>query len=159
MNIILLLVGLCLLVAGASFLVDGASSIARKAGISEFVIGLTIVGFGTSCPELVVSLNGAIQGNSEIAIGNVVGSNIFNILFILGCSGLITPLSFASITYIDIITMLVSGLMLLLWAFTGRKDRIDRGRASSCSLHTVSTAISYSTDFSGPFKFQETSVH
>lgn len=126
MNIILLLVGLCLLVAGASFLVDGASSIARKAGISEFVIGLTIVGFGTSCPELVVSLNGAIQGNSEIAIGNVIGSNIFNILFILGCSGLITPLSFASITYIDIITMLVSGLMLLLWAFTGRKDRIDR---------------------------------
>lgn len=93
MTILLLLVGLGLIVLGADWLVDGASAIARKAGVSEFVIGLTIVGFGTSCPELVVSLTGAIQGNADIAIGNVVGSNIFNILFILGVTSLILPVS------------------------------------------------------------------
>ena len=93
MTIILLLVGLGLIVLGADWLVDGASAIARRAGVSEFVIGLTIVGFGTSCPELVVSLTGAIQGNADISIGNVVGSNIFNALFILGITALIMPVS------------------------------------------------------------------
>ena len=93
MTIILLLVGLGLIVLGADWLVDGASAIARKAGVSEFVIGLTIVGFGTSCPELVVSLTGAIQGNADISIGNVIGSNIFNALFILGLTALIMPVS------------------------------------------------------------------
>ena len=93
MTILLLLVGLGLIVLGADWLVDGASAIARKAGVNEFVIGLTIVGFGTSCPELVVSLTGAIQGNADISIGNVVGSNIFNTLFILGLTSLILPVS------------------------------------------------------------------
>lgn len=90
-NLILLLIGLGLVVLGADWLVNGASSIARRAGISEFVIGLTIVGFGTSCPELVVSLTGAIEGNSDISVGNVVGSNIFNALFILGLTALVLP--------------------------------------------------------------------
>ena len=90
-NILLLLVGLGLVVLGADWLVNGASSIARRAGISEFVIGLTIVGFGTSCPELVVSLSGAIEGNSDISVGNVVGSNIFNVLFILGLTAMVLP--------------------------------------------------------------------
>ena len=93
MTIILLLVGLGLTVLGADWLVDGASAIARKAGVSEFVIGLTVVGFGTSCPELVVSLTGAIQGNADISIGNVIGSNIFNALFILGITAVIMPVS------------------------------------------------------------------
>ena len=93
MNILLLLVGLGIIVLGADWLVDGASAIARKAGVSEFVIGLTIVGFGTSCPELVVSLTGAIQGNADISIGNVIGSNIFNALFILGITAIIRPVS------------------------------------------------------------------
>lgn len=93
MTVILLLVGLGLIVLGADWLVDGASSVARKAGVSEFVIGLTIVGFGTSCPELVVSLTGAIEGNADISVGNVVGSNIFNTLFILGLTALILPVS------------------------------------------------------------------
>lgn len=93
MTILLLLVGLGLIVLGADWLVDGASAIARKAGVSEFVIGLTIVGFGTSCPELVVSLTGAIGGNADISIGNVVGSNIFNTLFILGVTALILPVT------------------------------------------------------------------
>ena len=94
----MLLVGLGLIVLDADWLVNGASSIARRAGISEFIIGLTIVGFGTSCPELVVSITGAIEGNADISVGNVVGSNIFNILFILGSSALITPLSFLTLS-------------------------------------------------------------
>ena len=93
MTIVLLLVGLGLIVLGADWLVEGASSIARKFGVSEFVIGLTIVGFGTSCPELVVSLTGAFAGNADIAVGNVIGSNIFNVLFILGLTALLCPVS------------------------------------------------------------------
>ena len=92
-QILILLVSLAAIVLGADFLVDGASAIARKAGVSEFVIGLTIVGFGTSCPELVVSLTGAIQGNADIAIGNVVGSNIFNTLLILGLTAVLAPVA------------------------------------------------------------------
>lgn len=92
-QILILIVSLALIVYGANWLVDGASAIARRAGISEFVIGLTIVGFGTSCPELVVSLTGAIQGNSDVSVGNVVGSNIFNILLILGLTAIIAPVA------------------------------------------------------------------
>ena len=91
--VVLLIVGLALVVFGADWLVDGASSIARRSGISEFVIGLTIAGFGTSCPELVVSVTGALAGNSDIAIGNVLGSNIFNTLLILGLTALIIPIT------------------------------------------------------------------
>ena len=92
-QILLLLVGLALVVFGADYLVEGASSIARKFGLSEFVIGLTIVGMGTSAPEMVVSFIGAAQGNADIAIGNVVGSNIFNTLLILGITALILPMA------------------------------------------------------------------
>ena len=88
---LILLAGLALVVFGADYLVDGASSIARRLGLSEFVIGLTIVGMGTSAPEMVVSFIGAIQGNSDISIGNVVGSNIFNTLLILGITALLLP--------------------------------------------------------------------
>ena len=92
-QILLLLAGLALIVFGADILVDGASAIARKSGVSEFVIGLTIVGFGTSCPELVVSLTGALQGNADISVGNVIGSNIFNTLLILGMTAVIAPVA------------------------------------------------------------------
>ena len=93
LQVLLLLMGLALIVFGADWLVDGSSAIARKAGISEFVIGLTIVGFGTSCPELVVSLTGALQGNADISVGNVVGSNVFNTLLILGLTAVIAPVA------------------------------------------------------------------
>ncbi len=96
LQVLLLLVGLALVVFGADWLVDGASAIARKVGISEFVIGLTIVGFGTSCPELVVSLTGAFKGLADISIGNVIGSNIFNTLLILGVTALLSPLAITS---------------------------------------------------------------
>lgn len=95
-QIALLLLGLALVVKGADFLVDGAASIARRYRVSEFVIGLTIVGFGTSCPELVVSATGAAQGSSDIAAGNVIGSNIFTSLFILGLTALLCPVPIQS---------------------------------------------------------------
>lgn len=89
----LFVVGFVLLIKGADWLVDGASSIARKLKISNIVIGLTIVAFGTSAPELIVNIMASIRGNSDIAIGNVVGSNIANILLILGISAIIFPLA------------------------------------------------------------------
>lgn len=91
-QILILIAGLALVVFGADMLVEGSSSIARKAGLSEFLIGMTIVGIGTSLPELVVSLNGALQGNADIAIGNVIGSNLFNVLLILGVTAIISPI-------------------------------------------------------------------
>lgn len=90
---ILLLVGFALLIKGADFLVGGASSVAKKFGISPLVIGLTIVAFGTSAPELIVNIFASIQGNTDIAIGNILGSNIANILLILGVSAIIFPLT------------------------------------------------------------------
>ena len=93
LQILLLLVGLALVVFGADYLVDGASAIARRVGLSEFVIGLTIVGMGTSAPEMVVSFIGAFQGNADISVGNVVGSNIFNTLLILGITGILLPMA------------------------------------------------------------------
>lgn len=91
-QILLLIAGLLLILFGANFLVDGSSSIAKRFGLSEFVIGLTIVGIGTSTPEMVVSFLAAFKGNADIAIGNVVGSNIFNTMTILGITALISPL-------------------------------------------------------------------
>ena len=92
-SIIWLLLGLALVVFGADYLVEGAASVARRFGLSEFVIGLTIVGMGTSAPEMVVSFIGAIQGNADISVGNVVGSNIFNTLLILGITGILLPVA------------------------------------------------------------------
>ncbi|MBQ9185583.1 MAG: calcium/sodium antiporter [Bacteroidales bacterium] len=92
-QILILLAGLALIIIGAEFLVKGASGIARKAGISEFIIGLTIVAIGTSAPEMVVSLVGAFEGNSDVAAGNVLGSNIFNELVILGAVAIILPIT------------------------------------------------------------------
>ena len=92
-QILLLIAGLVLILLGANYLVDGSSSIAKRFGISEFVIGLTIVGIGTSTPEMVVSFLSAFQGKADMAIGNVVGSNIFNTMLILGATALVAPLT------------------------------------------------------------------
>ena len=116
LNIVILIVSLAAVVFGADWLVEGASGIARKAGVSEFVIGLTIVGFGTSCPELVVSITGAFNGNADISVGNVIGSNIFNVNLILGLTALLSPIAItASNRRRDIpITLLVSLLFVVL---------------------------------------------
>lgn len=92
-QILILIAGLALIVVGADILVDGSSSIAKRAGISDFVIGLTIVGMGTSAPEMVVSMIGAIKGSADVSIGNVIGSNIFNTLLIAGLTVLILPMA------------------------------------------------------------------
>lgn len=93
LQILILVGGLALILFGANWLVDGSSSIAKKFGLSEFVIGLTIVGIGTSTPEMVVSFMSAFQGKTDMAIGNIVGSNIFNVLMILGVTALVSPLA------------------------------------------------------------------
>ena len=93
LQIVILIAGLVLILLGANWLVDGSSSVARRLGISEFVIGLTIVGIGTSAPEMVVSFLSAFQGKSAMAVGNIVGSNIFNTLMILGVTALVAPMA------------------------------------------------------------------
>ena len=92
LQILILLAGLLLILVGANWLVDGSSSLAKKFGLSEFIIGLTIVGIGTSTPEMVVSFLSSFQGKADMAIGNIVGSNIFNTMLILGVTALISPL-------------------------------------------------------------------
>lgn len=93
LSLVKLVIGFLLLVKGADFFVDGASSVAKKLAIPSFVIGLTIVAFGTSAPELAVSISAAMKGSNDIAIGNVVGSNIFNTLVVLGASAALTPIA------------------------------------------------------------------
>lgn len=124
---LLLIIGLAMIIFGADALVDGASGIARKFNVSEFVIGLTIVGFGTSCPELVVSLTGALSGSADIAIGNVVGSNIFNTLLILGMTALIMPIAITRENKLrDIpITILVTLTFILFGLFQKNISRLE----------------------------------
>ncbi len=92
-TILLLLLGIALVVIGSNYLIDGASDIARRSGLSEFLIGLTIVGIGTSTPEMVVSFISAFRGSSDMSVGNIIGSNIFNTFLILGVSAVILPIA------------------------------------------------------------------
>ena len=106
-----------MLVAGANWMVEGASSIARKLGISEWFIGVSIVAIGTSLPELISSLIAAKKGHGEMAIGNIFGSNIFNILMVVGTASSIQPLNIHQDIYADLIytTLLTVLLLLLIW--------------------------------------------
>lgn len=114
MDILYLLLGLAMILVGANLLTDGASAIARRWGVSDLVIGLTVVAFGTSAPEFVISLLSAVNGSTELAIGNVVGSNIFNILAIVGITALVRPIIVdRSILTADIPLVMVSSLALL----------------------------------------------
>ena len=116
-NILLLIGGLALILIGANCLTDGASSVAKKWGVSDLVIGLTIVAFGTSAPELVISTLSAIDGSAELAIGNVVGSNIFNILAIIGCVALVMPIKVEkSIMSNEIPLVILSAIAILFCA-------------------------------------------
>lgn len=116
-NILLLIGGLALILIGANCLTDGASSVAKKWGVSDLVIGLTIVAFGTSAPELVISSLSAINGSAELAIGNVVGSNIFNILMIIGCVAIVMPIKVGkSIMSNEIPLVILSALAMFFCA-------------------------------------------
>ncbi len=117
MDIVLLILGLAMILVGANYLTDGASAVAQRLHIPEFIIGLTIVAVGTSAPELVVSVMSALKGQSDLAIGNVVGSNIFNVFLILGICALITPLALTRSTIRrDIPIGMAASLLLLLFA-------------------------------------------
>lgn len=123
--ILLLILGLVVISAGAHFMVEGSSRIASKFGISELVIGMTVVAIGTSAPELVVSLLGAVKGSVGIAVGNVVGSNICNLLLIIGLSTLIYPMAVSrEIVNRDMQFMLLSTLALLVIAFDRQIDTL-----------------------------------
>lgn len=114
-SLLYIVAGLAGLIYGGQLFVDGASGIARSLGVSESVIGLTLVAGGTSLPELATSIVAALKKNPEIAIGNVVGSNLFNIFFVLGCSAAITPLHLTGINNIDLLVLV--GSSILLWLF------------------------------------------
>ena len=122
--ILFMLVGGVLVIKGSDFAVSGASEIARYFGMSERFIGLTIVALGTSLPELVTSVTAAIRGNAGIAIGNIVGSNIFNILFVIGTTALLCPVPFESKFIIDTIIAIFAGV--LLWVGTFKHKELRR---------------------------------
>lgn len=124
MSIVWIVVGLACLIGGSTIFVNGASSLAATLGVDPAIIGLTIVAMGTSLPELATSVVSASKGNSGIAIGNVLGSNVFNILFILGVTGVIYPLDIQGITTLDLSVMVIA--MILLWLFSYTKLRIER---------------------------------
>ena len=127
-QIILFVIGLTLVVFGADYLVEGASAVARKAGLSQFVIGLTIMGMGTSAPEMVVSFIGAAQGNADIAIGNVVGSNIFNTLLILGITAILLPMGITRENRTKDIPMnILTAVVLIVLGWNGGLSRLDGG--------------------------------
>ena len=118
--------GLAGLAIGGKWIVDGAIWVAGWLGMSQSLIGLTIVAVGTSLPELATSAMAAYRGNAEIAVGNVVGSNIFNIFFILGVSSVIKPLPFQPASNIDIILVVSASLLLFAFMFSGKRRSLDR---------------------------------
>ena len=119
LSVAFIVVGIGCLVGGGVLFVDGAVALARAFGITEVVIGLTIIAIGTSMPELVTSMVAAIKGQSDIAIGNVVGSNLFNLLGILGITALVHPVSAAGFSILDFSVMLLLAILLLPLAHRG----------------------------------------
>ncbi|MBQ9827928.1 MAG: calcium/sodium antiporter [Lachnospiraceae bacterium] len=121
---ILLLIGIALVIAGGQLVVDSATKIARSFGVSDAFIALTVIAVGTSLPELVTSIVASRKGENDLALGNIVGSNLFNILFILGASGIFSPLNFADECFIDIAYLIAISIITMIFAAT--KGRITR---------------------------------
>lgn len=133
-SLLFIIAGLAGLTIGGKWIVDGAVILAKKLGMSESLIGLTIVAVGTSLPELATSAVAAYKKNSEIAVGNVVGSNIFNIFFVLGISATIRPLPFQTQNNVDLGVVILSSLMLFFFMFTGKKHSLDRWEGIVCLI-------------------------
>lgn len=125
-SVFYIVAGIIGLFIGGKFVVDGAVQIAQSFGVSELLIGLTIVAVGTSLPELVTSIIAAMKKNSDIAVGNVVGSNIFNIFFVLGTSSIINPISFNVASNVDIIVTISASFLLFIAMFVGKKHTLER---------------------------------
>ena len=133
-----MLLGIVLIIAGANYLTEGASALARRFGVSPLVVGLTIVAFGTSTPELIVSLLSALKGNSDIAMGNVVGSNIFNVLVIGGITALVAPITVTRSTVRrEIPLVLLASLVLSVMAL----DRVFAGTGATENILSRSEGI------------------
>lgn len=134
-SILLSLLGAGAIIGGGQLVVESAKTIAVNLGMGETLVGLTVVACGTSLPELVTSIIAAKKGNSGIAMGNVVGSNIFNILFILGIAGVISPMTADSVFFIDTGILIAMSLIVLLFAFTNKK--VSRTEGAVCVLMYV----------------------
>ncbi|HPJ62702.1 MAG: calcium/sodium antiporter [Lentimicrobium sp.] len=154
--IVLVITGLAGLFFGGRFLVDGAVDIARYLGISEAVIGLTVVAAGTSMPELATSIVAAFKKKSDIAIGNVVGSNIFNIFFVLGISASIRPIPLASenSSNFDMVFLIIMSLIMFLFVFSGKDKKINRleGAFFFLAFIAYTLVLILDTDKSIPFR-------
>ena len=138
LDILLFIVGIILIIVGANYLTEGASVLARRFGVSPLVVGLTIVAFGTSSPELIVSLMSALKGNSDIAMGNVVGSNIFNVLVIGGITALVAPITVTRSTVRrEIPLVLLASLVLSVMAL----DRVFAGTGATENILSRSEGI------------------
>lgn len=137
LKVVILLVGFLFLVKGADWFVEGAASIAKKLGIPQLIIGLTIVAMGTSMPEAAVSITAALQKNAGITIGNIVGSNILNILIILGVTAVITNVAIQTSTFrYEIPFMMVVTIILLVFGITGGEVTFVEGIISGfCSCY------------------------
>ena len=122
--IVFIIGGIIAIKFGGDFVVNGASTIAAKMGLSQNLIGLTIVACGTSLPELVTSVVAAKKNELDMALGNVIGSNIFNILFVLGIAAAMSPMGFIMENVIDIIILMV--LSLVVWGFAWTKQKLDK---------------------------------
>ena len=128
-SLIYIVVGIACIVFGGDLVVDGASAIALKFGMSETLVGMTIVALGTSLPELVTSMIAAKKGESDLALGNAIGSNIFNIVFVLGFSTLISPITVDVLAVIDTIAVIAVSALTLVFAATGKKISRAEGAA------------------------------
>jgi cation:H+ antiporter len=122
----MVVLGLACMLLGGKWIVEGAVSIAARLGLSESVVGLSMVAVGTSLPELATSVVAAYKKRADIAVGNVVGSNIFNIFMVLGVSAVVRPLPFETANNLDVGMVVFSGLLLFLFMFSGKKGRVDR---------------------------------
>ncbi|HAI76531.1 MAG TPA: sodium:proton exchanger [Microscillaceae bacterium] len=137
-SIIFIILGLTSLVVGGNWIVEGAVYIAKSFGLSEALIGLTIVAIGTSLPEMATSVMAALKKQDDIAIGNVVGSNIFNVFFILGTSATVSPLKFDPKVNTDIYVTMAASLFLFIFCFSGKKHQLERWEGSLMFLGYVS---------------------
>jgi len=126
MSVLLLLLGLLGLIAGGQIIINSSVKIATALGLSSALIGLTIVAIGTSLPELATSAVAAYKKNSDIAVGNVIGSNIFNIFWILGISAIIKPLPFTPELNLDLLAVVAASVFLFLWMFLGKRHTLER---------------------------------
>ena len=125
--LVMKLIGGALIIFGSDVTVDAATEIAKTFGMSDRLIGLTIVAFGTSLPELITSVTAGMKGKADIAVGNIVGSNIFNILFVAGTTALITPVTFESSFVIDSAIAVLAAVLLLLCVLKNKKLKKSGG--------------------------------